>query len=93
MTNGEHACRRIRTARNESQVLAAVREYLDSLDAKQMALLPTGLLALSLTPAEELVQSALQALHTALAAAATRTRTAISTCSTCAAPWTRTIPR
>jgi hypothetical protein len=72
MTNSDNACRRIRSAKNESEVLAAVRQYLDSLDAKDIALLPAGLLALGLTPAEELIQSALQLLHTALDAAAPR---------------------
>ena len=66
MTNTEKACRSIRAAKNETQVMAAVREYLDSLDAKDLATLPAELLVLGLTPAEELIQAALQALHDAL---------------------------
>ena len=66
MTNSDKACRSIRAAKNETQVLAAVREYLDSLDAKDLATLPAELVVLGLTPAEELIQSALQALHGAL---------------------------
>jgi hypothetical protein len=63
MLKGEKACRAIRAAGNESEVLGAVREYLDSLDASDAALLPAELLVMGLTPAEELIQSALQALH------------------------------
>ena len=63
MTSSEKACREIRSAKTESQVIAAVREYLDSLGAKDLARLPADLMVLGLAPAEELIQSALQALH------------------------------
>ena len=63
MTKSQKACRAIRAARNESQVVAAVRDYLDSLEAADAALLPGELLALGLVPAEELIQTALHALH------------------------------
>jgi hypothetical protein len=63
MLKGEKACRAIRAAGNESEVLGAVTEYLDSLDASDAAVLPAELLVIGLTPAEELIQSALQALH------------------------------
>ena len=66
MTNREKACREILAAKHESQVLLAVREYLDSLDVADAALLPAELLVMGLTPAEELIQSALHALHSAL---------------------------
>ena len=63
MTKSQKACRAIRSARSESQVIAAVRDYLDSLDASDAALLPGELLVLGLVPAEELIQTALHALH------------------------------
>jgi len=69
MTKSEKACRAIRAARNESEVIAAVREYVDSLDRSDLARLPAEILAMGLAPAEELVQSALQALHGGMAGA------------------------
>ena len=63
MTRTEKACRAIRAATKESQVLAAVRDYLDSLEAADVARLPAQILVMGLTPAEELIQSALQALN------------------------------
>jgi hypothetical protein len=63
MTKSQKARSAIRSARNESQVIAAVRDYLDSLDASDAAVLPGELLALGLVPAEELIQTALHALH------------------------------
>ena len=67
MTNTEKACRAIRAARHESQVIAAVRDYLDALDVTDAASLPAGLLAVGLVPAEEMIQSALQSLHAVIA--------------------------
>lgn len=73
MTKSEKACRVIQSAKKESQVVGAVRDYLDSLDASDVAQLPAEVAVLGLTPAEELIQSALQALHNCLAeAGATR---------------------
>ena len=63
MTRSEKACRAIRAATTESQVAGAVRAYLDSLGAADAARLPAEILTLGLTPAEELIQSALQTLH------------------------------
>jgi hypothetical protein len=74
MLKGEKASRAIRAARNESEVLGAVREYLDSLDASDAALLPAELLVRGLTPAEELIQSALQALHSEIDSNAEKAR-------------------
>jgi hypothetical protein len=67
MTKSEKACNAIRAATKDSQVIGAVRDYLDSLDASDAALLPAELLALGLVPAEEMIQSALQALHSQMA--------------------------
>jgi hypothetical protein len=47
MTKSQKACRAIRSARSESQVIAAVRGYLDSLDASDAALLPRELLTVA----------------------------------------------
>jgi hypothetical protein len=74
MLKGEKACRDIRTARNESEVLGAVRTYLDSLDAADAALLPAELLVMGLTPAEELIRSALEALHEEMEAGAGKSK-------------------
>lgn len=63
MTSSEKACRAIRSATNESEVVGAVRDYLESLDASDAGRLPAEILAIGLTPAEELIQSALQVLH------------------------------
>lgn len=69
MTRGEKACTAIRAAAKESDVIGAVREYLESLDKSDAARLPAEILAMGLASAEELVQSALQALHTGMGAA------------------------
>ena len=63
MTKSDMACRVIHAAKKESQVIGAVRDYLDSLDASDAAQLPGELLVLGLAPAEEMIQSALLALH------------------------------
>lgn len=65
-TRSDKACRAIRAANQESEVIAAVRDYLESLDASEAARLPAEILVMALTPAEELVQSALQALHSSM---------------------------
>jgi len=64
MTKSEKACRAIRKATSESEVIGAVRKYLDSLDTSDAALLPAEILVIGLAPAEELIQSALQTLDT-----------------------------
>jgi hypothetical protein len=69
MTRSEKACRAIRNAANESQVIGAVREYLESLDDSDARRLPAEILVMGLSPAEELVQTALQALHDGMEAA------------------------
>lgn len=53
----------IRAASTESQVLAAVREYLSSLSASELALVPAGIMALGIGQAEEAIQAALLLLH------------------------------
>lgn len=63
MTRSEKACRAIRAARKETEVIDALRRYLESLDAADARRLPAEILVLGLTPAEELVQSALQTLR------------------------------
>ena len=62
-TKSEKACRAIRAATKESEVITAVKEYLDSLDGADTARLPAEILALGLHSAEEVIHSALAALH------------------------------
>ena len=69
MKKSDSARRAITSASTESEVISAVRGYLSSLDALEIALLPAPLMALMLSEAEEIVQSALQLVHTALLAA------------------------
>jgi len=68
MTRGDKACRAIRAATRESEVIAAVRDYIDALDSSDAARLPAEILVMGLTPAEELIQSALQSVETLLKA-------------------------
>jgi hypothetical protein len=63
MKKGDSACRAINAAANESQVLAAVRDYLASLSAADVALMPAEVMALGLDQIEDLIQSALQLVH------------------------------
>ena len=63
MTKAEKACREIRAATKESQVIGAVKDYIDSLTPADATALPEEILALGLTQAEEVIQSGLQALH------------------------------
>ena len=69
MKKSDSARHAIKSASTESEVIAAVREYLSSLDPREIAFLPAPLMALMLSEAEEIVQSALQLVHTALLAA------------------------
>jgi hypothetical protein len=57
------AIRAIRAAKAESQVVAAVREYLGSLGPSVAAVLPEEILAIGLTQAEDVIQSALRVVH------------------------------
>jgi hypothetical protein len=66
MTRSDKACRAIRAATKESEVIGAVRDYLESLDASDAGRLPAEILVMGLTPAEELVQTALQVLHSGM---------------------------
>ena len=63
LTRIEKARRAIRAADTESEVIAAVRGYLDSLDKADAALLPAEILVMTLAPAEELIQMARQSLE------------------------------
>ena len=63
MTRSDKARRAIRAATTESEVVRAVREYLDSLDMSDVERLPAEILIMGLSPAEELIQLALQTLH------------------------------
>jgi hypothetical protein len=56
-------CRAIQAASTEAQVVAAVREYLGSLSAAELALLPASLTGLGVSHVEEVVQSAVQLVH------------------------------
>jgi hypothetical protein len=69
MKKSDSAVRAIRAAKNETQVIAAVRDYLAALDAGEIALIPIDLMASGLEQAEEIVQSALQLVHGAMGAA------------------------
>ncbi len=63
MKKSDSACRDIRAASTESQVVAAVRAYLASLDPAEVALVPTEIMAFNLSGAEEAVQAALHLVH------------------------------
>ena len=67
MKKSDSACRAIRAARTESQVVAALRSYLSSLDAAEVVLIPVQILTLGLNHAEESVQQALELIHTQMA--------------------------
>ena len=64
MKKSDVACRAIGAASSETQVIAAVRRYLSSLEASEVAQLPAEIVNFSLSPAEEAVQSALYLVHT-----------------------------
>jgi hypothetical protein len=59
------ACRNIRAATNESEVIAAVREYLASLNPVEAALVPCQALASGLMQAEEMIHAALHLIDDA----------------------------
>lgn len=66
MSNTEAACRRIRAASTESQVIAAVRDYVVALGPAELAALPMQLLPASLLQGEEVIHSALQLIEDAV---------------------------
>jgi hypothetical protein len=63
MKKSDVACRAIRAARSESEVITAVRGYLESLSPDEASVLPAELLAKGIHQAEELIQSALALVH------------------------------
>jgi hypothetical protein len=63
LKNSSSTCLAIQSASTEEQVLSSVRDYLSSLSAAEVALMPAGLAALGTSRAEEVVQSALQLVH------------------------------
>ena len=63
MKKSDAAVRAIRAAKAESQVVAAVQEYLASLGPAVIGILPAGILAVGLRQAEEVIQSALELVH------------------------------
>jgi hypothetical protein len=64
MKKSDNAVRAIRAASTESQVIGALHDYVSSLDAAEVALLPAEIMAFGLAHAEEAVQSALYLVHT-----------------------------
>ncbi|MGZ5036754.1 MAG: hypothetical protein ACXWG1_08025 [Usitatibacter sp.] len=63
MKTSDGACRAIRAAKTEGEVVAAVREYLDSLSPQEAGALPAQVLAFGLSQVEEVVHSALDLVH------------------------------
>lgn len=60
MKSSDTACRAIRAASTESDVMRAVSNYLESLEPAALALLPSELTAIGLSHAEEVIHSALE---------------------------------
>ena len=69
MSKTDAACKRIRAATTESQVMAAVREYLSSLGPRELAGIPLHVVSSSLVMTEESIHSAIQAFEDLLGAA------------------------
>lgn len=69
MKKSDSARRAIKAAATASEVIAAIRGYLSSLDPPEIALLPESLMAVVLSETEEIVQAALHLVHGALLAA------------------------
>lgn len=63
MKSSDTACRAIRAASTESQVMKAVSEYVDSLAPGAVALLPVELISLGVSGAEEVIHSALHLVN------------------------------
>lgn len=68
MSKSDAACRKIRAAATESQVVAAVREYLGSLGPADALGVPVHAVSSCLVHTEESIHSALQVFEDALAA-------------------------
>ena len=68
MSKSDAACKKIRAATTETQVIAAVREYLSSLGPPELAGIPLHVVSSCLALTEESIHSALQAFEEALAA-------------------------
>lgn len=67
MKSSDRACRTIRAATSESQVIQAVSEYLKSLHPTVVAIFPAELMAVGLQQAEEVIHSALDIVHRQIA--------------------------
>ena len=63
MKSSETACRAIRAAATESEVIQVVSDYIESLEPSTVALLPSELMAIGLSQAEEVIHSALQVVR------------------------------
>jgi len=70
LNKSEVACRKIRAATTESQVVAAVQDYVASLGAGDVAGLPLHALSACLVRTEESIHSALQLFEDAVGRAA-----------------------
>lgn len=68
MSKANATCKRIRAATTESQVMAAVREYLSSLGPPEVAGIPLHIVSTSLVMTEESLHTAIQAFEDALGA-------------------------
>ena len=67
MSKPEVACRKIRAANTETQVIGVVREYLGSLGPADIAGIPLDVLSSSLVHTEESIHSCIQAVEDAIA--------------------------
>lgn len=63
MKKSDSACRAIRAANTEAQVVAAVREYLGSLGPEEIAAVPAQVMAFGLHQVEEVVHTTLDLVH------------------------------
>ena len=68
MSRPEVACRKIRAANTESEVVRVVREYLASLGPAGVAGIPLHVLSSGLVHTEESIHSCIQAVEDAIAA-------------------------
>jgi hypothetical protein len=69
VNNTEVACRKIRAATTESQVIAAVRQYVATLEPSDLAGVSLHALKSCLVQGEETIHSALQMFEDAIGAA------------------------
>jgi hypothetical protein len=63
MKRSDAACRAIRSAKTENQVITAVQDYLKTLDQAEIAVLPADILAFGVRQAEEALHTALHHVH------------------------------